>query len=168
MQTGAGGRKGSEFLWGRQYSIYNYIGLLLTSEQRANDRTQDLESGGKARPIAGRPDPEVALRGSEDKEVERDFEGYGEELRHRGAQRQAVPRALPQPPQGRNQEGKVDCGGGEGAGGPARPPRQPLGTHLEAHPRQVPLPPLRTENCVKNMLYSKLRKAIRQLNRFSY
>lgn len=29
-------------------------------------------------------------------------------------------------------------------------------------------PYLRTENCVKNMLYSKLRKAIRQLNRFIF
>lgn len=81
VEVWVGWRRWAEFLWGRQYSIYNYIGLLLTSEQRANDRTKDLESGGKARPIAGRPDSEVALRGSEDKEVERDFEGNGEKLR---------------------------------------------------------------------------------------
>lgn len=36
--------------------------------------------------------------------------------------------------------------------------------HRLPNPRQVLLPPSRTDNCIKNHFYSKLRKILRKLN----
>lgn len=38
--------------------------------------------------------------------------------------------------------------------------------HLPETPRQVLRPPPRSDNCVKNHFYSKLRKSVRRLNKF--
>lgn len=39
-----------------------------------------------------------------------------------------------------------------------------MGAHLQQAARQVRRPPPRTDNCVKNHFYSKLRKVLRKLN----
>lgn len=77
-----------------------------------------------------------------------------------------MPRKIPQPPQRRHTQRKMvprrirsPCIAACRAG-------QSLGQHLQAHPRKVLPNQCRTENCVKNMLYSRMRKSVRQLNRF--
>lgn len=39
--------------------------------------------------------------------------------------------------------------------------------HRPATPRQANIPSYRSDNCVKNHFYSRLRRAVRQLNRFA-
>lgn len=118
--------------------------------------------------ISGRWHFEGAFWGAEDSQMEWDFQDNAGTVWHRRKEWEAMPRTLPQSLAWRHQQGEMDgCWRGP-AYFSTRVAWEPMGAHFQVHRRTV-RPFLRsTENCVKNMLYSRLRKAIRQLNRFVF
>lgn len=80
---------------------------------------------------------------------------------------QAVPRALVQPPEPRSQQEALGGRGGAETVPTAQTARQPLEGYLASLRRKVPLPPLRTDNDIKNHFYSTLRRSLRRLNKIS-
>ena len=79
-------------------------------------------------------------------------------------QSQKMPITLQEPPEPPHQERGVVGGGGSEAPRTAGHHGQPLGHDCSRTPRKVLDPPVRTDNSVKNRFYSKMRKAIRDLN----
>jgi hypothetical protein len=155
--------------WEGNWKIFDYNYIKVASYCRSKKMSERKIWKPEVLPVAslGRPDSEGVVRGTAHHQVEPDLQDDGV-AGHRGTQRQAMPRTIPQPPQRRHSQGEVVVGRRDPFGRPPCLTRQPLGPYIQTHPRQVLQKSLRTENCVKNMLYSKLRKAIRQLNRFSY
>ena len=69
-----------------------------------------------------------------------------------------------EPHQPGNSQGRVDCRGGAKVGAAARWDRKQMVGDRAGHTRQVIPSPCRSDNCIKNHFYSKLRKVLRKLN----
>lgn len=65
---------------------------------------------------------------------------------------------IPQSPQKRHKQGEVDERGGIETCRVTFLAWEQMGIHFQTNQREVPLHIVRTENCVKNIFNSKLRK----------
>jgi len=100
--------------------------------------------------------------------VELNCQNNGERVRNSRQKRQAVQRTLPQPSQGRHLQVKVDPPRGKPTNPAPLLAWQSVGHDFKIDTRQVKLFWCRSENCVKNMLYSRMRRSVRLLNRFIF